>query len=155
MLGRLLALAILAIAAYYVITEGWPRLREHLEARGSFTAGSGAEADESRLCVAAASAARDTVTAELLPTARPPVDPAVWSTIAVRVAQALAEADRACFCTSLACAKSSEAVGELRRLFDMFDEMARGDAVGIANPATRLERVDGLLEEARLAAASG
>ncbi len=83
------------------------------------------------------------------------MDYSVWGSVLVRVAGALAEAERACSCPTAACAKGSDAVDELRTMFDELDDMARGNPLGIGNPARRQERVYELLDEARALARSG
>ena len=151
MLGRLLAVAILAVIIYYALTQGLPWLKTAMDSGG----GASAEGDESAFCISRAGAASDSVTDELIPNARPPVDSAVWGTVLVRVAGALAEAERACACPTEACAKGSDAVYELRAMFDEFDDIARGNPMGIGNPARRQERVYELLNEARALARAG
>jgi hypothetical protein len=150
MLGRLLALAILAVVVYYALTEGLPWLRTAMDSGSAASEGS----TESALCVSQADAASQSVVDELIPTARPGVDGAVWGTVLVRVAGALAEAERACSCPTAACAKGYEAVREMRGMFDEFDDIARGNPMGISNPANRQERVYQLLDEARALARS-
>jgi len=150
MLGRLLAIAILAVVVYYALTQGLPWLKT---AMGSGAGGSD-EDSESSYCVAQANAASDAITDELIPNARPPVDSGVWGTALVRVGGALAAAENACSCPTAACAKGSDAVYELRTMFDEFDDIARGNPMGIGNPARRQERVYELLNEARALARS-
>ncbi len=150
MLGRLLAVAILAVVVYYGLTEGLPWLKETM---GS-PSGAGTDSSESALCVSRANAASDAIVDELIPNARPPVDSAVWGTTLVRVGGDLARAETACSCPSAACGKGYEAVQELRAMFDEFDDIARGNPMGIGNPARRQERVYDLLNEARAMARS-
>jgi hypothetical protein len=145
MLGRLLAVAILAILGYYLLTTGMPWLKTAMGSGG----GSSAEGGESMFCISEASAASDAITDELIPNARPPVDSGVWGTALVRVGRALAAAENACSCPTAACAKGSDAVHELRAMFDELDDIARGNPMGIGNPARRQEEVYALLNEAR------
>jgi len=149
-MSRLLGLAIIAVIIYFALTQGLPWLKT---AMGS-GAGSSAEDSESSYCVAEANAASDAISDELIPNARPPVDAGVWGTALVRVAGALAAAENACSCPTAACAKGSDAVYELRAMFDEFDDIARGNPMGIGNPARRQERVYELLNEARALARS-
>jgi hypothetical protein len=144
MLPRLLALAIVAGLVYYAITQGMPWLQTAIGSGGS-----GAEGSESAYCVAEADAAIDSVVDELLPHARPPVDAGVWGTALVRTARDLAAAENACNCPTEACDKGSDAVQELRAMYDELDDIARGNPAGIGNPARRQERVYDLLNEAR------
>ena len=150
MLGRLIAVAILAGIVYYALTQGLPWLET---AMGS-GAGSSAEGSESAFCISQADAASDAIADELISNARPPVDSGVWGSALVRVAGALAAAESACSCPTAACASGSEAVRELRAMFDELDDVARGNPMGIANPARRQERVYALLDEARARARS-
>ena len=150
MIGRLIALAILAAIVYYAVTQGMPWLQTAMGAKGG---GSG-EGSESADCIAQANDASDAIADELIPNARPPVDSGVWGTVLVRVAGALAAADNACSCPTAACAKGADAVYELRTMFDEFDDIARGNPMGIGNPARRQERVYDLLDEARALARS-
>lgn len=151
MLGRLLAVAILVLVGYYVVTQGLPWLET---AMGSGAGGAAAEDSESARCIAEAGAASDAIADELIPNARPPVDSGVWGTVLVRVAGALAAAENACSCPTAACAKGLDAVYELRAMFDELDDVARGNPAGIGNPARRQERVYVLLDQARAAARS-
>ncbi len=145
MLGRLLALAILAVAIYYAVTLGMPWLETAMGTGG----GGSADGSESSTCVAEAGAAGDTITGELIANARPPVDPATWGVALTRGARALAAAENACSCPTAACAKGYDAVQELRTMFDEVDDIARGNPMGIGNPARRAERVYELLDQAR------
>lgn len=149
MLGRLLAIAILVLVGYYLVTQGLPWLQT---AMGSGAGGSAAEGSESAACVAEAGAAGDTIADELIPNARPPVDSGVWGAALVRAGGALAAAENACSCPTAACASGLDAVYELRALFDELDDMARGNPAGFGNPARRMERVYDLLDQARAAA---
>ena len=149
-MSRLLGLAIIVVIIYFALTQGMPWLKT---AMGSGAGGS-AEDSESSYCVAEANAASDAISDELIPNARPPVDAGVWGTALVRVAGALAAAENACSCPTAACAKGSDAVYELRAMFDEFDDIARGNPMGIGNPARRQERVYELLNEARALARS-
>jgi hypothetical protein len=148
MLGRLLALAILAVAIYYGVTMGMPWLETAMGSTGS------AAGSESSTCVAEAGAAGETITGELVANARPPVDPATWGVALTRGARALAAAENACSCPTAACARGYAAVQELRTMFDEVDDIARGNPMGIGNPARRAERVYELLDEARALARS-
>lgn len=145
MLGRLIALAILAGIIYFALTQGMPWLQTAMGSKG----GSEAAGGDSAFCVSQAEAASDAIAGELIPNARPPVDSGVWGTALVRVGGALAAAENACSCATAACAKGSEAVYELRTMFDELDDIARGNPLGIGNPARRSERVYELLDEAR------
>lgn len=149
MLGRLLAVAILAVLGYYVVTQGLPWLET---AMGSGGGGAAGEDSASARCVTKAGAAGDTIADELVPNARPPVDSGVWGTALVRAGGALAAAETACSCPTAACGRGLEAVYELRTLFDELDDLARGNPAGFGNPARRLERVYDLLDQARAAA---
>jgi hypothetical protein len=143
-MGRLLAVAIVAVIIYIALTQGMPWLQT---AMGS--GGGSSEGGESVFCISQASAASDAITDELIPHARPPVDAGVWGTALVRVGRALAAAENACSCPTAACNKGTDAVYELRTMFDEFDDYARGNPMGIANPARRQERVYELLNQAR------
>ena len=147
MVQRLLALAILAVAAYFVITAGLPWLQARTGSAGGGADGGGGS--DSFLCIDQASAASDTIAGEVVPNARPPVDSGLWGTALVRAAGALARAEEACTCPSAACASGYEAVAELRAMFDELDDIARGNPAGFGNPARRQERVYDLLDEAR------
>ncbi len=149
-MGRLLALAIVAVVIYFALTQGMPWLKT---AMGSGAGGSTGDS-ESSYCVAQANAASDAIADELIPNARPPVDAAVWGTVLVRVGGDLARAENACSCPTAACGKGNQAVQELRGMFDEFDDIARGNPMGIGNPARRQERVFELLNEARALARS-
>lgn len=151
MLARLLALAILAIVAYYALTQGVPWLKQEMAGQAEV----GPDASESELCVFQASTAAEAVGDELLPNARPPVDTTTWGSLLVRVAGSLATAENACACPTAACASASDAIRELRALFDQADEMARGNPMGIGNPARRMERAYELLDRARDQVGSG
>jgi hypothetical protein len=144
-MSRLLGLAIIAVIIYFVLTQGMPWLQT---AMGS--GGGGGDADDgSAFCISQANAASDAISDELIPNARPPVDSSVWGTALVRVGRALAAAENACSCSTAACAKGTDAVHELRAMFDEFDDIARGNPMGIGNPARRQEQVYALLNEAR------
>ena len=67
----------------------------------------------------------------------------------LRVGGALAAAENACSCSTEACAKGTDAVYELRTMFDEFNDIAHGNPMGIGNPARRQERVFALLNQAR------
>ena len=143
-MSKLLGLAILAILIYLVLTQGMPWLKTSM--------GSGAGPDdggESAYCISQVDAASDAIADELIPNARPPVDAGVWGTVLVRVGGRLAAAENACSCPTAACAKGTDAVHELRTMFDELDDMARGNPMGFGNPARRQERVYSLLDEAR------
>ena len=148
-MGRLLALAIIAGVIYLALTQGMPWLKTAVGS-GAGAAGGGESAD----CVARASDASDTVAGELVPQARPPVDTAVWGTVLLRAGGALAQAETACACPADACATATEAIYELRAMFDELDDIARGNPMGIGNPARRQERVNQLLDRARAEARS-
>lgn len=152
MFKRLISLAILAALLYYGYTVGLPWLETM--GKGGGAGGSGGSSGESHQCVAEARAASDTISGELLPNARPPVDSGVWGTALVRGGRVLAAAETACSCPTAACARGYDAVQELRAMFDELDDIARGNPAGIGNPARRQERVDRLLDEARAAAAA-
>lgn len=154
MLGRLLAVAILVVVAYYLLTTGMPWLKTAMGSGGAGSAGDSAADSQSAACVAEASAASETVADELIPNARPPVDSTVWGTALVRGGRALAAAENACACPTAACGKGTDAVHELRTLFDELDELARGNPMGFGNPARRMERVYDLLDQARAMARS-
>ncbi len=149
MLGRLLALAILAIVAYYLLTEGLPWLKTAMDGGRPAAGGD----DPSSACISEAARAGDDLAAELIPNARPPVDQEIWGTVVVRAAGALARAESACACPTAACGKATEAIWELRAMFDELDDVARGNPMGIGNPARRQERFYELLGEARAMAA--
>ena len=147
MVQRLLVIAIIAIAIYYIVTAGLPWLKDQMGAAGG---GGGAAGDsESFHCISQADAASETIADEVVPNARPPVDSAVWGTALMRGGGALGRAETACSCSTAACAKGYDAVMELRAMFDELDDMARGNPMGFGNPARRQERVYDLLDEAR------
>ena len=135
-----------SLIGYYVLTQGLPWLETAMGSKGG---GSAAEGSESAFCISQADAASDAVAGELIPNARPPVDSGVWGTALVRVAGALAAAENACSCPTEACATATDAVYELRTMFDELDDIARGNPMGIGNPARRQERVYDLLDQAR------
>ncbi|MFQ5348936.1 MAG: hypothetical protein ACE5EG_00680 [Thermoanaerobaculia bacterium] len=149
-MSRLLGLAILVLLIYFALTQGLPWLKTAMGSGGGGSAGDGPSAD----CVASAAAASDTVADEVIPNARPPVDAGVWGTVLVRAAGSLAAAENACACPTTACATATEAIYELRSLYDELDDMARGNPAGFGNPARRMERVYDLLNRARAQAAS-
>lgn len=144
-MSRLLGLAIVAVLIYFALTQGMPWLKTAI---GS-GAPSGAAGGESSYCIEQVNAATDTLTGEMIPNARPPVDSGVWGNVVVRVGGALAAAENACSCPTRACDKGTDAVYELRTMFDEFNDIARGNPMGIGNPARRQERVYELLNEAR------
>jgi hypothetical protein len=150
-MGKLLALAIIAVITWYVLTQGLPWLKTELGAGPT----GGDEAGESEFCIAQASAASDSVADELVPAARPPIDSAIWGTVLLRVAGDLAAAERACACPTAACGKALDAVMELRAVYDGIDNIARGNPMGMSNPARNQERANELLNEARQLARSG
>ncbi len=150
-MSRLLGLAVIAAIIYFALTQGMPWLKT---AMGSGGGGGTAGGSDSSYCVGEANAASDAISDELIPNARPPVDSGVWGTAVVRVAGALAAAENAWSCPTAACGKGYDAVHELRTMFDEFDDIARGNPMGIGNPARRQERVYELLNEARALARS-
>ncbi len=147
MLVRLIVVAVVLIALYYVATELLPR--------GGGAPSGTVETDGSGQCVARAEAASQAVAGELVALARPPLDSAAWGPAVVRAGTVLSAADSACACPEPACARASEALDELRTLVAELEELARGDPRGLGNPARRQERVDRLLDEARALAAGG
>ncbi len=144
-MSRLLGLAVLAVLIYFAVTQGLPWLKT---AMGS-NAGGLALDGGSAYCVDQVSAASDSISEGLIPHARPPVDPDLWSLAVMRAGSALAAAENACSCPTASCNKGWDAVAELRAMFDDLDQIARGNPMGIGNPARRQERVYRLLDEAR------
>ena len=147
-MSKLLGVAIIAVIIYFVLTQGMPWLQTAMGTGGP------AEGGESAFCISQASEAVDTISEELVPAARPPVDAGVWGTALVRGGRVLAAAENACTCPTGACGKGYEAVQELRGLYDELDDMARGNPMGFGNPARRVETVHELLRQARALAAS-
>ena len=145
MLGKLLALAIIAAIAYFALTQGVPWIKKEMGAGPK----SGDDASESAFCIDQATAAAAAISDELLPAARPPVDSAVWGTVLVRVTGDLAAAERACACPTAACGQAFMAIQELRSVYDQLNDVVRGSPMGIGNPARSQERAYQLLDEAR------
>lgn len=144
-MSRLLGLAIIAVLIYFALTQGMPWLKTAMGSGGPGSAGG----SDSSYCVEQANAASDAITGEMIPNARPPVDSGVWGNVLMRVGGALAAAENACSCPTPACDKGTDAVYELRTMFDEFNDIARGNPMGIGNPARRQERVYELLNKAR------
>lgn len=144
-MSRLLGLAIIAVLIYFALTQGMPWLKTAMGSGGGGEGGGG----DSSYCVAQANAANDAISNELIPNARPPVDSGVWGNALLRVAGKLAAAENACSCPTGACAKGTDAIYEMRTMFDEFDDIAHGNPMGISNPARRQERVFELLNQAR------
>ena len=148
-MSKLVGVAIIAVIIYLLLTQGMPWLQTAMG-----TGGPSGEGSESAFCVSEANAAADTVSEELIPMARPPVDAGAWGTALMRGGRVLASAETACSCPTAACAKGYEAVQELRGLYDELDDMARGNPMGFGNPARRAETVYELLRQARAMASS-
>ena len=142
--------AVLAVLIYFAVTQGLPWLKT---AMGSGSTGVALDGG-SAYCIDQASAASDTIADELVANARPPVDASLWSLAVMRAGSALGAAENACSCPTAACNKGLRAVDELRVLFDDLDQIARGNPLGVGNPARRQERVYELLNEARSMARS-
>ena len=148
-MGRILTLLIVAALAYFLYTQGLPWLETGLRSRPEETAPEEQGAAEGA-CLAAARQARDLLGSEVRRFARPPIDEEMWSVSFQQIAAEIGGAETACGpCLSAACGRASEAVAELRSLALRIDEMLRGDLGGLSNPASGLERVDALLEDAR------
>lgn len=149
-MSRFVGLAVLVALVYFAVTQGRPWIESLMDGGGGALALDGGSA----FCISQASAANDEVTGTLMAHARPPVDPDVWSLGVMRAVGALNEAEKACTCATAACNKGWDAVAELRALFDDLDQIARGNPMGVGNPARRQERVYRLLDEARAMAGS-
>ncbi len=120
MLRRLLGLAVLAAAGYWLVTEYGPERRRqryaaeaHQEARA-----------ETQRCLAAAEGIVASLGSTLSPYATGR-ESSGWAALLVDTARGLAAAETACGCTTAGCREAAAVLAAGRRLLEEVDDAAR------------------------------
>ncbi len=142
---RLVPLAILALLGYLAYTQGLPRLGGDGTDPGS---------DAPTRCVHLAEAASDAFGSGVGRLYVPGGDPDAWADFVASVGDRIADARSQCRCSEAACDKAAEALEALDDLvYRLDDQFTSGGAP--QNHAGQLERVHGLLNQARGLARAG
>lgn len=148
LLGWLLILGL----AYFAWTEGWPWLQAELDRLGEGSRSvAAAGSDEASRCVTLATDASRSFAGGLGRFIDPPVDTGAWMRFAGQVQARRRQASDACGCSDEACAPAREAMTQLESLLQDLDGVVRGSTDAFFNPATRQQRIDELLDQARAA----
>lgn len=142
---NLIILAVLAAVAYYGYTTWLPERQAKQAAEAAATE----QNQQALYCVGAAESANREFANQIRTLGQPPIDPAAWSTVMVRLSGDLSSADNACACPAPACSSAAAALLEMRRRLNQLDALMRGKPGGSSNPATAQERINSLLERAR------
>jgi hypothetical protein len=144
-MGKLIAIAIVLGLAYLLLTNAQDWLGG---SSGSSRGAISAEGQASEACIEAVEYANDVFAEELRQYSRPPINPDAWSDTMSSVEGLIGAAENSCFCSTPACIKASEALGELRSLVFDFDSLASGSVSGWSNPGTKQETIQRILREA-------
>lgn len=144
-----LVLLMLVVVAW---KEGWPRLQAKLADSGRATsdlaATGGNDADR---CVREAANAAQDFGDGVSKYGRDRSDTAGWMHFAGRIQYRVQEARGICDCPGDACARAAEALGRLDSLIQRTDGMVRGSTDAVFNPATDMEEIYNLLDQAQAA----
>ncbi len=149
-MGGFIKLIVIGILGYFVVTQGLPMIKEKFgdRPRGAMTE-SASEAGLSA-CIGAAEQANSTLSGQIRQFSRPPIDSQAWGFAFTEISRDIGAAEIQCgSCFSESCAAAGSAVAEMRAMALQFDGMASGNSRGFSNPASRQERIDGLLQQAR------
>lgn len=146
---------LLAVAvAWFAVTEGWPWLRERLDRTSGAppdrpSALSDTARSEAGRCLDRAEDASSILAGALRSFRNPPHDQVAWGSASLEIAGALGNADAACACPHPACREAAAAVGVLREMHTMADDMIRGDPKAVGNLGRLRGRAYDHLDEAR------
>ncbi len=143
---RIFALAILALLGYLAYTYGLPKL-------GELDVGVGD--DPISRCVFLADKASDDFGANVGRLFVPGGDEGAWSGFVSAIEDRVRDARSQCQCTGDACRKASEAAAQLGDLISRLDGEFRGGGRMQQNTAQALDRIHGLLNQARSLAREG
>lgn len=151
-MARVAQLLFLAIVAFFVITEGVPRIRQWVEGVSPEKVKGRADPslDPSGYCVHLAHQAGASVARELRSVAPPPADVSGWWDAGDEIESRVRTAETACSCASDACTAASRALGEIRALVEEANRLLQGETGVVPNFARRLDEIDVLLERARV-----
>ncbi len=148
-MGRIVTLIVVLAVVYFAYTQGLPVLKQRLGLEPQEDVGGSIPVGEAR-CVETAGRANRTLGQQVRQFARPPADSEMWSISYQQITGDIGAAEAACAgCLSEACRKATAAVSEMRSLAMQIDDTVRGDLGGMSNPATKQERINRLLDEAR------
>lgn len=139
---------VVAGLAYYGVTEVWPWVRTHLESTENFAASSAGTSDAER-CLSVANRVVDSFGEGINTYARPGGDTGEWMRFSGQTQARIRDAQGACSGCGNACNRAQDAMTELEGVVFDFDAIVRRSGESFGNPATRLERVYDLLEEAQ------
>jgi hypothetical protein len=151
MIKRLILFLLLASAAWWVYTEGLPKLRQRVDHLGEPlkpSVGMGAS-PEDVLCLQAARQALGAVSSKLGSVPPPPLDGDMWAQTLLSAGSEISEAESPCRCSTPACGKALDALNELEAAVNQIHGMISGSTSSYGNPANHLERAEQLLDEAR------
>jgi len=82
----------------------------------------------------------------------PPGDSSGWTAVSDEISNQINEAEDACTCSEAGCSSARQAMGELSSLVSDINLMIGGQAAGAVSLANRQERIDVLLNRARVEA---
>ena len=144
-MARWIVLIALIVGVYYAYTELLPKY----ESRKA------AEADDETLrqlsatCVSAAEGANEALAAEAGGFREVAGNRTLWTSTMVRMAGAIADAERACRCETRSCESAAAALLQERRLLEQLDRAVRGDSSGLEGAEDRQQMIKRLLADAR------
>jgi hypothetical protein len=151
MVKRVILLLLIATGGWWLYDGGLAKLRHRVDRFGSPlkpAANLGGNAEDV-LCLQAARRALQSISSELGALPPPPLDGDVWSAVLLRAGGEISDAEGPCRCSSPACGRALEALGELRSAVQQIDGMIRGQSSAFGNPASHLENAEQMLDQAR------
>lgn len=138
---------IVAVVVVFAIWKyGIPYLKEHSGSSTTTSTISGGGSDHS--CVRAAERASETWGSGLRQFVNPPYDMGSWSSFRSDVDSKVSIAEGACTCSAESCAKTRDAMRDLRGLVSEMDTAIRNGSSPPADAVTRQESIDNRINEA-------
>jgi hypothetical protein len=152
--GRLVKWIVVIAVVFAIWKYAIPYLKEHSgSSGGTTTSSSGGGGDHS--CVSAAERASETWGSGLRQFINPPYDMGSWSSFRSDVDSKISIAEGACTCAAESCAKTRNAMRDLRGLVSEMDAAIRNGSSPPSDAVTRQESIDNQITEAGELARSG
>jgi hypothetical protein len=151
MINRLITLAVVIGVIYFVLTQGWPWIRDQFGGGKPIQESSSGSSEDST-CVERARSANSSLVSAARSYGQPPVDVDSWSNAVWEIESELQTARSNCGCFSEPCQEATKALDEMASLLSNLDGMVRGDSPGFANPGNQQERINQFLDQAESAA---
>ena len=143
-----------AFLIFVLLTEVIPRIRDRVEgvSQDKIVGRPDPMAGDATACVRLAELASALVGDEVHGAKPPPGDSSGWAEASDVIHQRITEAEDVCTCPEPGCDTARDAMQELGALVNDIDQMIAGAGTGALSLTNRQERINELLEQARVEA---